>query len=248
MIDLHTHILPRVDDGAESLETALAMAHMAAEHGTEYLVVTPHVNIPGTNGNYWDKDMQRRYAAFRNAVREAGIPLGIGYGAEVFYTDDVPALLADGKLLPLAGSRCLLMEFPFDIDPITVRNALSAVNAAGFVPIMAHPERYRMTAYDPRAIYDWVQSGCIMQMNKDSLLGGFGATVFDTARTLLQHGLVHCIASDAHSPAHRDPCLHEIRDYLTAVSGARDAEILLRENPRRILKGLPPLSQKLVPF
>ena len=248
MIDLHTHILPGIDDGAQSLQTALEMVRMAAESGTEYLVLTPHVNTPGNPDAYWGRQMHARCAALRAAVRDAGISVGIGYGAEVFYTDALLALLAQGKLLPLAGSRHLLIEFPFDVDPITVRNALRTVSNAGLVPILAHPERYRMTAYDPRAIFDWVQSGCIMQMDRDSLLGGFGSSVFEAARTLLAHGLVHCIASDAHDTERRDPCLDEVQRYLTASIGARDAHILLRENPRRILRDQTPLTPRLKPF
>ncbi|MBQ7983258.1 MAG: hypothetical protein IJ302_06800 [Clostridia bacterium] len=248
MIDIHTHMLPGTDDGAEDLDEALRMAQAAYDSGTEYLVLTPHVNASPECPNYWSRAMFERFHAFRRAVHEANIPLGIGYGAEVFYTDALPGLLSEGKLIPLAGSGCLLIEFAFDVSPQIIRTALSQVSAAGLIPVLAHPERYFLTARDPRAIYDWVQSGCIMQINKDSLLGVFGDAVQNAAMTLLSHGLVHCVASDTHHAAVRTPQLDTVYRMIEKKNGTRDAQILLRENPLRMLHGQPLIRAKTVPF
>lgn len=248
MIDLHTHLLPDVDDGAHDIEESLEMARIAYESGTQYLVLTPHVGAPGVGGNYWSSSMYRRYADFRHAVQEAQIPLRVGYGAEIYAGADLAQRLSDGQLLPIAGSRYLLIEFPFDVAPDTVRSALETVSAAGLTPILAHPERYRMTARDPRAIYDWVKSGCIMQINKDSLLGNFGHGIRDTAQMLLSHGLVHCVASDAHHADYRTPRLDTVYRYLSQTEGEACAKILLHENPRRILNREKPLQGEMIAF
>ncbi len=249
LIDIHTHILPDVDDGAGSLEEALRMAALACENGTEYLVLTPHVGGPGdSRGNEWSRRTHMRYKAFREAVVGAGIPLKIGYGAEIFATDRLWEQLSAGQLLPLAGSHYLLIEFPFDTTPAYVRDALSAVSRAGLIPVMAHPERYRLTAEDPRAIFDWVQSGCIMQLNKDSLLGRFGRQIRDAAHLLLRHRLAHCIASDAHHADHRTPDLAVVYRYVEETAGTETANILLRENPGRLVADRKILASAPIPF
>ncbi len=237
MIDIHAHILPAADDGAYDMEESVEMAREAYESGTEYLVLTPHVNAPGLPGNYWGREMHRRYAAFRHAVHEAGIPLRIGYGAEIYYTAELSALLYDGRLLPMAGTPYLLLEFPFDVTPDVVRDALETVARASLIPILAHPERYQMTARDPRAIYDWVMSGCVMQLNKDSLLGAFGHEIRNTAHLLVSHGLAHCVASDAHHCDYRTPRLDRVYRYLMEVYDLETAERLLCGNPGHLVRG-----------
>ena len=118
MIDLHCHILPDVDDGASDLAEALEMARMAADSGVSTIVATPHCNIPNTpRANYLDRDLLNRFVAFRSAVEEAGIPLRIYGGAEIFCTPQMPQLLQEQKLLPLAGTKYLLVEFFFDEAP-----------------------------------------------------------------------------------------------------------------------------------
>ena len=248
MVDIHTHILPGADDGAHDMEESVEMARAAYESGTEYLVLTPHVGAPGLPHNYWSREMHRRYADFWRALHAAGIPLRIGYGAEIYYTSEMPDRLNAGQLLPLAGSQYLLIEFPFDVRPETVRDALSCVNDAGLTPVLAHPERYRMTARDPRAIYDWVKSGCVMQVNKDSLLGAFGHEICDTAHMLLSHGLIHCAASDAHHSDYRTPKLDTLHRYLTQIAGERCADLLLKINPGHLLRGEQPEQGEIIPF
>lgn len=236
MVDIHAHILPEVDDGSHDMEESVEMARTAYESGTEYLVLTPHVNAPGIDGNYWGREMHARYADFRGAVHAAGIPIRIGYGAEVFYTPEMGALLREGKLLPMAGTRYFLIEFAFDVTPHVIREALETVARAELIPILAHPERYKMTARDPRAIFDWVRSGCLMQLNKDSLLGVFGHEISETAHLLLSHGLAHCIASDAHHADYRTPRLDRVYRYVEQIYGTETAEVLLSENPGRLVR------------
>ena len=113
MIDLHTHILPGVDDGAPDLETSVLMAAVAAESGVTHLVATPHSNQRGAFENYASPALQVRFDCLRAAVREAGIPLELSLGMEIFGTGDVPKLLREGRLLTINGGRYLLIEFGF---------------------------------------------------------------------------------------------------------------------------------------
>ena len=131
MIDLHTHILPGVDDGAPDLETSVLMAAVAAESGVTHLVATPHSNQRGAFENYASPALQVRFDCLCAAVREAGIPLELSLGMEIFGTGDVPKLLREGRLLTINGGRYLLIEFGFHEDPLRIERLLDELLAAG---------------------------------------------------------------------------------------------------------------------
>ena len=174
MIDLHTHILPGVDDGAPDLETSVLMAAVAAESGVTHLVATPHSNQRGAFENYASPALQVRFDCLCAAVREAGIPLELSLGMEIFGTGDVPKLLREGRLLTINGGRYLLIEFGFHEDPLRIERLLDELLAAGYWPVVAHPERYYGLQRMPNYLYDWVNRGVVLQVNKGSLFGRFG--------------------------------------------------------------------------
>lgn len=175
MIDLHTHILPGLDDGAPDLETSVLMAAVAAESGVTHLVATPHSNQRGAFENYASPALQVRFDCLRAAVREAGIPLELSLGMEIFGTGDVPKLLREGRLLTINGGRYLLIEFGFHEDPLRIERLLDELLAAGYWPVVAHPERYYGLQRMPNYLYDWVNRGVVLQVNKGSLFGASAA-------------------------------------------------------------------------
>ena len=142
MIDIHAHILPGMDDGAEDLRDTLEMARMAVESGISVMVATPHCNIPGVYDNYFDQKFEGIYHRVCNALEAEEIPLQLLLGMEVFATPDLPQMLEEGKLLPINGGRYLLVEFPFEEDLDYVEEILAAVLDAGLLPVIAHAERY----------------------------------------------------------------------------------------------------------
>ena len=239
MTDIHCHILPGVDDGADSLQEALAMARMAWESGVRRIIATPHCNLPLEEGNYRSGVMTRRFNALNKAVREAGIGVEILPGAEVFATPEVPQLLREKKLYTLAGSRYLLMEFFFDEDPDTMDAILQEVAQQGYVPVIAHPERYDAVQRAPHMAARWFGSDYVIQLNKGSILGRLGRRAESTADWILGRGLAHIVASDAHSSAVRTPHMTERRRYLTDRCDGVYADILLKRNPGRIAQDLP---------
>lgn len=243
MVDIHCHILPCVDDGAESLEDAVEMARMAADSGVEAIIATPHCNLPGAEEkNYISPALQRSFLALARAVKEADIPVSILPGAEVLCTPEVPELLRQGKLLTLAGSRYLLLEFFFDEDLEYMDDMLCAVARQGFVPVIAHPERYETVQRIPRVIERWFRSGYVIQLNKGSILGRLGRRSGQAAAWILSRGLAHVVASDAHSPLMRTPQMGELTEFLLQVCHPEYVDILLRDNPRRIAENRPILQ------
>ena len=224
MIDIHAHILPGLDDGAQDMEDALRMAEMAVQSGVTAIVATPHCNLPGERPNFWDDGLRGALARFQAALRHAGIPVTILPGMEIFGTGEVPALLQEGKLTTLAQSRCPLIEFPFRNYGREATQILAEVAAMGFHPVVAHPERYRFVQEYPPLLNEWVDMGCLLQVNKGSLMGRFGRTA-----EMLSMALV--------DPAMRTTWLRDVRAFLREEFSEACAQMLLEENPRRLLEG-----------
>lgn len=248
MIDLHTHILPGLDDGSPDLETSVLMAAVAAESGVTHLVATPHSNQRGAFENYASPALQVRFDCLRTAVCEAGIPLELSLGMEIFGTGDVPRLLREGRLLTLNGGRYLLIEFGFHEDPLRIERLLGDLLAAGYWPVVAHPERYYGLQRMPNYLFDWANRGIVLQVNKGSLFGRFGRGAQALAAAMLERGLVGCVASDAHGPDVRTPDLAGAWDYLAERCSEEMARCLLEDNPWRILRSEPLPEGRFRPF
>lgn len=236
VVDLHCHILPGADDGAVDMDQALRMACLAWERGTTTLVATPHCGLPGKPGNFRSDTLAAQFRALQSAVSEMELPLRILPGMEFFGGEDLRALYEQGSLLPLAGSRYLLVEFYFDESAYCIERVLQQAEDCGLVPVIAHPERYDAIQRRPERVEEWFHRGRIVQINKGSVLGDLGGGAEETAWTLLQHGLVHAVASDAHSDVRRTPDLSRVRGYLEQEIGEEYTQLLLEGNPRRIVE------------
>ena len=248
MIDIHTHVLPRVDDGSQSMEESLELLAMAADSGIKTLVATPHCNIPDEFDNYASPELEALFARLDEEREKAGIPLHICRGMEIFATEELPELLQNGRVWTLNGTRYFLMEFAFHEDPDFCDDVLRRCRELDYLPIIAHPERYYFVQDDPNIAYEWCRLGYGLQLNKGSILGRFGELPWRTADLLLQHGLVACVASDAHSPYQRSTHMGELRGYLTDELGESYMRLLLEENPARILDGRELLGYEPIPF
>ncbi len=243
MKDIHCHILPMVDDGAEDLDEAVEMAFLASERGTRTIIMTPHSNLPETDRkNYRGSELSDHFLALQTAVKNAGIDLELLPGAEIFGTPEVPALLQSGMLQTLADSEYLLIEFFFDEELDFIDDILSAIVEEGYHPVLAHPERYDAVQENPMIIERWFREGVVIQLNKDSILGRLGPAAERTADWILSCGLAHVVASDAHATDARTPNLAGVRTFIEENYDPVYAEILLEENPGRICRNQPMLS------
>lgn len=242
MTDIHCHILPGVDDGAENMDEAVAMARMAWESDVRTIIATPHCNLPGEAGNYRSVAIARQFKELQKAVLDAGVDLEILPGAEVLCTPQVPRLLDEKKLITLAGSRYLLVEFFFDEHLDDIDALLEQIAARGLVPVIAHPERYEAVQQAPHAVARWFHSGYVIQLNKGSILGRLGRRAQQCAEWLLDRGLAHTVASDAHSDQYRTPHMDQLRRTLEDRCGSAYCNILLRINPGRIAHDQPMLA------
>lgn len=248
MIDIHAHIIPGVDDGSQDIGTSILMAEMAAESGVSAIIATPHSNQRGAFENHVSDGLLRRMDGFRNEIAKESIDLDIAFGMEIFCTADVPRLLREKKLLTLNDSRYVLVEFNFGMDASRMERMLYSILDSGFVPIIAHPERYYNLQGQLELVADWMQEGIGVQINKGSIFGHFGRDARAFAYAMLRYGLVTCIASDAHGAESRTTDMTDIYDFLMTEFSVIEAERLLTENPMRIFSNKPLLSENDIQF
>lgn len=237
MIDIHAHILPGLDDGSADLETSLEMAALAVESGVTAITATPHYCVFGPQAQCHKDLVQETAAAFRQALAAENIPLKLFVGMEILGTPQVPELLGDGVLMGLADTRYPLIEFPFSGYAAQATEVLDALCRDGWRPVIAHPERYRYIQEEPALLNLWVQMGCLLQINKGSLLGRFGRREAALSHGLVQRGFVFAVASDAHSSAFRTPWMAQVKQLLSEDFSPAVAHDLLTVNPRRLLSG-----------
>lgn len=233
MIDLHCHILPGLDDGAQELEEALHMAHIATESGVSAIVATPHCMDGGVHR------VRATINLLRQALQHCNIPLKLYTGMEIFGSFDTARLLKAGRLLTLNHSRYPLIEFEFVSDGQQETAILQSVLDAGFCPLVAHPERYVYAQQAPEILDRWIRMGCLLQVNKGSLTGRFGKDSQALGLELVERGLATVVASDAHATNARTPWMYDTWDLIARYISPIAAELLLLENPRRILQNAP---------
>ena len=232
LCDLHTHILPGVDDGAPTMEYALQMLGNAACSDVAVLAVTPHCNAPYGRGNYLDQDLLDRFFQLQQAAKD--IPVELVLGAEVQVNSDLPKYLEQGKLPTINNGRYLLTEFPADTPEALFADTLQSILEQQYVPLIAHPERYQQVCRTPYIVEDWLDMGCHLQLTGGSIMGEYGKTVQRTATYLLRQDLAACIASDAHGLNSRSNFLLDVYDHLSVHYSKQYARCMMYENPLRI--------------
>ena len=243
MIDIHCHILPDFDDGSSGLEESLEMARMAAFSGVTAIAATPH--FEGTAESLSQLPVIReKCRTLRAAIERAGVPLTISGGAEILCLPDTPELAARHQLPTYEGTNYILTEFYFDETYAYMDQMLAELQSFGYRPVVAHPERYMVIQRDPTLLRRWARSGCILQLNKGSVLGALGSQAEPAANDILALGLAHLIASDAHGCTARTPHMEQLSHWVGETCEPDFARILLRENPRRILAGKPPVGEE----
>ena len=232
MYDLHTHILPGVDDGAPDLETALAMAKLALGRGVTHVAATPHYDSIAD----WSA-IQEKVGQFSAALKEVDIDINLVAGAELFMDYNLVELAKEQ--IPTYnnnGTYCLI-ELPMLEIPQYSEQVLFSFKVKGITPIIAHPERYHYVLDNPNLIYEWINNGYLIQMNAGSITGMFGEKVQQVSKILLEHQMVHILASDAHSTGRRSFILDEGIRAVEKIIGLQDANSFVYQKPRMIIAG-----------
>jgi protein-tyrosine phosphatase len=235
MIDIHTHILPGVDDGAQTMEDAVAMAKMAVADGVGAMVATPH-SMEWCPEHGQDM-LVERLAALQENLDAHGIALQVHPGLEVHISPDTLTHLQHGRVFTINRTRYLLLELPLSAYPGYTDRIVFDLQIAGFIPIIAHPERNLVLQQEPERLHTLVERGVLAQVTAASITGVFGKQPREAARLMLRHRLVHVIASDAHSTGRRSPVLSgAVREAATLI-GDEAANAMVEATPASILAG-----------
>lgn len=234
MIDLHCHILPGIDDGAADFGVSLDMARASVVDGVSVVACTPHI-LPGIYDNSGPQIvliMQR----LQDALEQEDIPLRLVAGADVHVAPDLVAGLRSGRILPLAGSRYVLIEPPHHTAPPQLESFFFNLLVEGFIPILTHPERLNWLHHRYEAIQRLVRAGVWLQITSGSLTGAFGRTAQYWAHRMLDEGCVHILATDAHDTRRRPPELSRGREVAAARVGSEQAEHLVLTRPLGVIE------------
>lgn len=239
MIDLHTHILPGIDDGVQSEAEALEFARMAAADGVQVIVATPHCR----DGSY-ENDRAAVLAGverMRALLAAESVPVDLQPGGEVHVASELIGRIRDGRAPTLADNgRTLLLELSLSQVPIQLERMVFELKLGGIEVLLAHPERIRYFQDDVGRYEAVVRQGAWGQVTTGSLLGQFGSTAREFSEELLRKGLVHVLASDAHNVRGRPPVLSAARRRAAELVGERYAQAMVESVPRALLDGRSP--------
>jgi protein-tyrosine phosphatase len=234
MVDIHSHILPGVDDGAKSWEMAAEMCRVAAEDGIRHMVASPHAN------DEFSYDRARLEATLQKLRELIGGRVNLSLGCDFHVSfENLQGAFANPNQYLIGETNYLLIELSdFSFTP-AILAAMRRFVFMGITPVVTHPERNRMMQRQPENVLELVRSGCIVQVTANSLTGFWGEGPRKMARWLLEHEAVHVIATDAHDLKYRPPILSEARNFVHKEYGADIAQALVELNPSAIVSDLP---------
>jgi protein-tyrosine phosphatase len=243
VIDLHCHLLPGIDDGPNTLDESIALAAHAVRSGITHAVVTPHIHV----GRYENdlESIRRALVAFQSEVGRRGIPLRLGFAAEVRIGMEIMELIAQDRIPYLGerdGYKILLLELPHGHVPVGADKFAAWLLKNKIRPLIAHPERNKEIMDDVNKLTPFVTMGCMLQVTAGAVAGNFGERARFRAVDLLERGWVSVLASDAHNLEHRPPELEPGRIAAAAVVGESESWKLVRDTPQSFLVKTPHLA------
>lgn len=237
MIDIHSHILPGIDDGAESMEAALEMLKIIQADGVETIFATPHYYR-----EYYEKDYEHvklNITDLRNRILQSDqdIKIEILPGQEVFVNSYTLELYKEGIIGTLGSTRYMLVELPFDYLETKTLDMIYELRLLGVVPVIAHPERYSYIIEKPSSINELISEGCLFQINSENIVGGINKQAKKTADILIKHGICDFIASDIHRTGRRYSRVLSAWEKVKKTDSSLGDRIM--ENMEKLIRNLP---------
>lgn len=197
MIDLHCHIIPAIDDGSRSVAMTIEMARKASELGYQYIFATPHYIENSLETDY--QDVENSVAVINDMLIHKQIPITLMVGNEVYYTENLLSLIQEKKVRTLGNSKYVLMEFPMNGNVLSMEHVIHALLHTGYIPVIAHPERYEFVSHDMKRLVPLIQEGALLQMNIGSIVGIYGDSAKKNVLKLLKYDMIHLMGTDSHN-------------------------------------------------
>jgi len=234
VVDIHSHILPEVDDGPKSWDVCVAMCRAAAADGITHMVATPHAN----DRYHYDREYLQGLVAHLEGLVGDAPKLSLGCDFHLSY-DNLQDAMAHPARYVIGNTRYLLVEFSNYSIPQQITDSLLKLGDCGLTPIITHPERNPILRENLQRVVEWAERGCVVQVTGSSLTGFWGARARRAAHWLLERQAVHVLATDAHDMEKRPPVLSRAREAAAEVYGEEVAQALVEINPRAIVTNQP---------
>lgn len=234
MIDMHSHVLPNLDDGSRSIEETFNLIQEAQNAGFEAIIATSHY----MEGYYETATAEREVwvSAIYKKLQEKGIDLKLYIGNEIYLSENMIKLLEEGKASTINDTSYVLFEMPLNVEPLNLYDIIYEMLQYKLVPILAHPERYTFVQKDPELIYDLIQKGVLMQANYASILGYYGKRAQMTVKKFLENNMIHFLGSDVHRQNTIYVRMPEILEKLESIIGKQKLIELTTINPKLVLQ------------
>lgn len=233
MIDIHNHIIPGVDDGSEDIEISLDMARIYLQNGISKVIGTPHYI---ERNDFALSRSKRALNILRDELKKNSLNLEVYLGNEVYISMDLLKDIEEERLATLNGSRYLLIEFPMRDIPIYTESLFYDLLIKGYIPIIAHPERYLKIQENPNILFNFIKKGALAQLNLPSLEGFYGKRAKKTSKILLEHKMIHFLGTDSHSNEKRSPEVRNSLKILKSIVSSNEYISLAEENPNKIIE------------
>jgi len=234
VVDIHSHILPEVDDGPKSWEVSVAICRAAAADGITHMIATPHAN----DRYHYDREFLKGQVAELQQRVGDGLKIGLGCDFHLSY-DNIQDALAHPTRYVIDQTRYLLVEFSNYSVPHQATDSLLKFGDLGLTPIITHPERNPILRENLQRVVEWAEQGCVVQMTGSALTGFWGERTRRAAHWLLERQAVHVLATDAHDMEKRVPILSTARDAAAKLCGEEVAEALVESNPQAVVNNQP---------
>jgi len=229
-------VLPDIDDGSPNLSVSMNMIRTASEQGITDIVNTVHFQHPKMDMiPITMDDITLRIEELQKEITSAGLNVKLHMGAEVFFLPNLLEL-KENPLCTFGNGRYMLIEFQMQKLPDMHREILFDLKMAGVTPIIAHPERYEPVQDNIHLVHQWIQAGCLMQMDAGSLNGTLGKSAQKSAIQITQNRMCHLIGSDAHNDGRRNFCLKIALEHVSELTDESFSDLLI-QNAHKVLKG-----------
>ena len=234
MIDIHSHILPNIDDGARSIEETFNMIKEAKNVGFDVIVSTSHY-MEG----YYETNVPEREVwvkAIHENLQAKNIDINLFLGNEIYMSDNIIKLLEDRKASTINDTSYVLFELPLNVEPLNLYDTIYELQQYKLVPILAHPERYSFVQREPELIYDLVEKGVLMQANYGSIIGQYGKKAQMIVKKFFEGNMIHLLGSDVHRQNTIYPKIPQILSELNGLIGEEKLKELTEINPRLVIQ------------
>lgn len=232
MIDIHSHLVYDVDDGSQNIEETLHMINEAYNAGFTDIILTPHYMQ-----NFYIKEsmeISNKIDNIKDHIKN--LKINLYHGNEIYANENLINFIKEKKAVSLAGSKYILFELPIQENPLNLEEIVYVILENGYIPIIAHPERYRYVQENPNMLIYYIESGVLFQANYGSIIGLYGTKTKETVKKLLSHNMIHFLGSDNHFPNSIYKKMPEILISLKKIIGEEKLEEISTINPSKILK------------